>query len=369
MDSAVNKIINSNGNIYSSDVIGSGFQNGTGVSASFTTDAKIIEQGNIVSFINTSTGFITSSKWYVNDVLVSSDTNLDYYVTQEGTNVVELVVSGGSYSSSCSETFEVGTSFFVDFTYNVEQSGVPSVLSFYSSVSQGLAPFSYSWYYRICCGDWVLFGSTVDVENEAFSDVGLYDIKLVAIDSNNLVSERIKYDIFSVSEDSVSFTSNVVEGDTPLLVNFMNTSNVLLAESYEWFISGDGDNWVSVGNDYNMEYTFYFPSLYSVKLVCTTASGNLEEIKYNYITAGDIVVGGVTQENFEITSVEQDGNFDVAISHGINTLFITGVSVLDADNEEIGVDFVVVDASTVLVKYNGVIVGTHKAMIQGIKNY
>ena len=80
-----------------------------------------------------------------------------------------------------------------------------------------------------------------------------------------------------------NFTSDVVNGTSPLTVHFNDTSIGIVTD---WAWDFNNDNVVD-STEKNPTYTYTRPGTYSVKLVASNGGGNSQEIKTDYITVPD----------------------------------------------------------------------------------
>lgn len=311
MNSPINKIISAKvGGYLRSDIIGDDFDTTDGVQAFFTLSTLTLAQGEIVSCVDASTGFISSYKWYLNGALISTNTNVDTRIMQLGTNTIKLKVAGGGYTSTYSLEVTSTSGYALDFVSDYSKGESPLDVQFTSTIVGGVAPYAYSWT-KTLDGVGEEF-STEANPLETFDSLGIYDITLKVIDDDGIEIELNKNDFIEISDVVVNFVGTPLVGDLPLQINFTNTSSGTI-DSYIWEISNDGVFWVAVGTEIDLNYIFNFKGYYSVRLSGIREGVTETETKEDYIKAGGAV--RVEQHNFSITNADQAEDFSVTLSN------------------------------------------------------
>ena len=118
---------------------------------------------------------------------------------------------------------------------------------------------------------------------------------------------------------SVNFTSDVVEGLSPLRVNFLSQEDEMANPvSYLWKF---GDGFTSI--DKNPQHVYKMPGAYTVKLLVTFDDGEtISETKIHYITATDVS----NSETFSVSSTNKSFRYAVRKEQGYGFSENTGES-------------------------------------------
>ena len=116
----------------------------------------------------------------------------------------------------------------------------------------------------------------------AESDVGTYSTTFTVSDGVLTDSETSRIIVTSSPKipPVAQFTSNVVQGQSPLTVQFTDQSVSAGTTSYQWDMTNDG---IVDYTTRNPVHTYQTAGDYTVKLTVTNASGTDSEIKSNYI--------------------------------------------------------------------------------------
>ena len=118
------------------------------VAAGFDYFPKNPQVGDIVNFKNTSKGLPASYKWYINNQLVSFETEFGYIFETDGLKTVTLIANKGEVSDTITKGFNVRVNpdliVVAGFDYFPENPQVGDIVTF-KNISKGL-PTSYKWY-------------------------------------------------------------------------------------------------------------------------------------------------------------------------------------------------------------------------------
>jgi PKD repeat protein len=189
-----------------------------------------------VIFINKSTGPITSYLWSFGDGTTSTAFNPPVHTfSQTGTYTATLTVTGPGGSNSVSMTITVNPAPAApvsNFTTNVVSGTAPLTVRFTNKATGSVT--SYFWSF----GD----GTTSSATNppvHTYSKAGTYTValKVTGPGGSNSVSTTINVNPTPAAPVS-NFTTNVVSGTVPLIVQFTNGATGSIT-SYLWSF-GDG---------------------------------------------------------------------------------------------------------------------------------
>ncbi len=118
------------------------------VAAGFDYFPKNPQVGDIVNFKNTSKGLPASYKWYINNQLVSFETEFGYIFETDGLKTVALIANKGEVSDTITKGFNVRVNpdliVVADFEFTPNNPQVGDIVNF-KNISKGL-PASYKWY-------------------------------------------------------------------------------------------------------------------------------------------------------------------------------------------------------------------------------
>ncbi|MEQ9438484.1 MAG: PKD domain-containing protein [Cyclobacteriaceae bacterium] len=119
---------------------------------------------------------------------------------------------------------------------------------------------------------WDFGDGTTSAEEEPvhqYSEVGYYDITLVASNSLGCSDTLVKQIFIEPLLPEVDFTYEPPKGCRPLTVQFRNLSRYAEADSYRWSF-GEGEG---VSTEENPVYTYYEPGFYTITLEASNSVG------------------------------------------------------------------------------------------------
>ena len=189
---------------------------------------------------------------------------------------------------------------------------VPPVAEFNANPVTGTAPLnvqftdtstgtinSYAW-------DFNNDGTTDSTQQNpswTYNTPGTYTVKLTVTGPGGN-DEEIKTNLITVNQAApvASFSANPTNGNTPLNVQFTDTSTGTI-NSYAWDFNNDG---TTDSTQQNPSWTYNTPGTYTVKLTVTGPGGNDEEVKTDYITVNPDITPPTVNAN------PTGGNYDTA---------------------------------------------------------
>jgi PKD repeat protein len=254
---------------------------------SFNSSAPTVDVGNTLSFQNTSTGG-DRYRWELDDVLLSTSTNVSYTFNVKGTYNLRLYASNAD-SSCLSSTF---------IPIRVIPPCTPPIASFYTSpfirshviadlpislISNSGGATNYKW--KI---DDILVSNSF-YTNYAFHTPGVHKIKLLAYNFDIDCVDSTEMSVMVIPACPLSFTATAATIETGNTVSFTNTS--VNAVHFSWYINNN-----EFSTETNTTYTFNEPGSYTVTL-------------YGYNE--DSTCGGSTLEYVKVLCRDFHASFDV----------------------------------------------------------
>ncbi|WP_440956233.1 PKD domain-containing protein [Methanosarcina sp. Mfa9] len=250
--------------------------------AHFTVNVTEGEVPFTVGFADTSTNAVSWSWDFNGDGAVDSEIrNPKYTYTEPGEYIVSLTVANELGTiDTIAETITVYGVPVSDFTANITEGEVPFTVLFTDASTNAV---SWSWDFD---GDGLVDS---DFRNPEFkyTEPGTYSVSLT-VENELGTSDTVTETITVYGVPAADFTSNVVEGDSPLTVVFTDSSTN--AVSWSWDFDGDGE---VDSNIQNPEYTYTEPGEYTVSLNVTNELGTIDTSRES-ITIYGIPVAGFT---------------------------------------------------------------------------
>jgi len=208
---------------------------------------------------------ITSNKWYLNNVLVSSDPSPTITTTVDGSNTLRLVTeSSNGCLDSITKSFGIHPLPQVDFLIGATCFGESTVFNDNSTINSGTNN-TYSWEIEATNPSGIstsyTFGATgnYNVKETVISDKGCTDTltKVVTIDP---------LPVLDISFDDY-------EGCEPFSPNVINNSNIESGsiDNYAWNF-GDGNSTSGA----NPTHTYLNPGSFTVKVIATSDQGCID---------------------------------------------------------------------------------------------
>ena len=167
-----------------------------------------------------------------------------------------------------------------DFTSDVI-SGLPPLTVNFTDLSTNI-PTSWLWDF----GDPAsgpLNTSTLQSPSHIYTSAGTYTVTLTATNAGGFDTE-IKTDYITAALNPVAdFTSDVISGLPPLIVNFTDTSTNV-PTSWLWDFGDPASGLLNTSTLQDPTHIYSAPGTYTVSLIATNAGGFDTEIKTDYIT-------------------------------------------------------------------------------------
>ena len=250
--------------------------------ANFTSNLTSGSAPLSVQFNDTSLGNnITSWQWNFCDG-TGNDTTMNpvhTFVNTNATNItytVTLTVSndgGSSTTQFMNYITVVPQEPSAGFTSNITSGSFPLTVQFNDTSSGNIS--SRQWDFGDGTGN-----STIEDPVHTFNSYGNYTVTLTVYNAGGSSTEQIvNYMTVNDPVPTANFTSNVTMGNSPLTVQFTNTSIVNNITSLHWEF---GDGGTSSAED--PVYTYAVPGKYNVSLTVTNSAGSNTMIQVNYIT-------------------------------------------------------------------------------------
>jgi PKD repeat protein len=238
-----------------------------------------------VSFVDESTGTITTWSWDFGDGIgTSSQKNPTYVYTSPGTFDVSLTVTGPTTSDTETKPGYVIVTppeeIAAEFSANPQGGEVPLVVSFTDESTSSGAITSWEWDFDYD-GSFVA-DSTTQNPSHTYSSTGVYS---VALRVTGTVGEdtEIKTDLITVVEPGEPIAEFEVDQTTGLVgitvFNFTDQSMGVI-DTWDWDF---GDS-VGTSTDQHPSYTYTSAGTYTVSLTVTGPGGSGTETKTNLIT-------------------------------------------------------------------------------------
>jgi len=242
----------------------------------FKTDfvVPVICPGKDVKFIDSSAPAPVSSLWVFPDGSSSTQKSPTFTFPTSGSFPVKLVNNYGSCTDSIVKQVSVTARPTVNFVTSDSVKCGPSLTSNFTNQSNGV---SYFWNF----GD--NFTSTVANPTHTYTATGVYDVSLVATNTQGCVDSIKKQSYIRIQKPVISFPTLPQRGCIPYLANFdASVSLVDKIVSYKWEF-GDG----STSDLARPSYSYTKRGTYDIKLTITTSTGCTETLTL----AGGIKVG------------------------------------------------------------------------------
>ncbi len=236
-----------------------------------------------VQFIDQSSGSTPLTYfWQFGDLIGSNSTNVSpiHQYDSLGVYPVTLTVTDtfGKTNSSTVSVDVTAVPLYIppqaNFTY-VSKSGEPMTIQFIDQ-STGSTKLDYIWDF----GDGA--NSTEKVPAHTYETPATYNVSLSVTDTYANVStviEQIQVPAKPSVVPSIDFTADILEGQYPLTVQFLDTTIITWADSWQWNF-GDG----AVSSLRSPIHIYTTPGLYTVTLRAANVNGEGSEmIKPDYI--------------------------------------------------------------------------------------
>jgi gliding motility-associated-like protein len=230
-----------------------------------------------VSFPNYSTTTKTSYSWDFGDGGSSTAFSPTHTYSSYGTYNVTLSVYDSVSGCTTPETrtvtiFPISSAFSVDDSFLCKNNTINYTGPSSSNYS------SYNWFF----GDGsntVTGGNTV---SRAYSDNGIYTVKLVVTDINGCTDTTTKTNYIHVGGADVKFGASPPNGCKYISINFTDSSRDVISITSRKWVFGDGTT--ITGNNKTPTHTYNSTGTYNVKLVVTDSLGCVDSLtKNNYI--------------------------------------------------------------------------------------
>lgn len=240
------------------------------VSCAFTTDKLNGCPSLVVAFTDQSTGGVTSHFWDFDGAGTSTNTNPTATFVNPGIYNVKHVVSNGTSSDSCFQQIRVFLPAAPNFTAP-NPNGCAQPCHSVNFINQTILGESNVQQYVWDFGDGSLPQSGFNVTH-CFSNVGSFNITLVALDSNGCQTSIIKPNFITVGNppDITNITASPTQSCvSPQLVNFTSTVSTPNGNpSYCWVFNG-----TSCGSSLPNPGQVFFAGLHQPYLVLTDGFG------------------------------------------------------------------------------------------------
>lgn len=243
--------------------------------ALFTFTLNNCSDRKTIAFTNNSIG-ATSYLWNFGDGGTSTLTNPTHTYASNGTYQVILKAMNSITGCVHYDTLSVDI-----FNLTAQFNGTISACKFVTcnyTANPNLNYINYTWYW----GDGSYSSNSNNSNYHAYTNSGVYTIKLVVTDKYNCKDSITKINYVSIYGTNVNFVANLLQGCAPLNVLFNNTSTAALGASiinYKW----DFGNGI-ISNNPNGNTIYNNAGSYAVKLIITESHNCVDSItKINYI--------------------------------------------------------------------------------------
>jgi len=240
------------------------------VSCAFTTDKINGCPSLVVAFTDQSTGGVTTHFWDFDGAGTSTNQNPIATFVNPGIYNVKHVVSNGSSSDSCFQQIRVFLPAAPNFTAPNPQ-GCAQPCHSVSFVNQTILGESAIQQYVWDFGDGSLPQSGFNVTH-CFSNVGSFNITLIALDSNGCQTSIIKPNFITIGNPPTITNITATPSQScvsPQLVNFTSTVNAPNGNpSYCWVFNG-----TSCGSTQADPSQVFFSGLHQPRLILTDGFG------------------------------------------------------------------------------------------------
>lgn len=230
-----------------------------------------------VTFNNTSSGSV-AWEWQFGDGTTDSVFNPVHIYQDTGSYTVTLF----AYDS---------TGCLTDFTYPATiDVGSSPVLDFSIDVTSGCTPFTITLDDAATIADSLIWdmgdGTILNGRSPVhiYQQPGFYIVKLVAFTAEGCSDSLVYQDTVKVYlQPEAMFSADVLEGCSPVLVNFVNESSNLSNPSFEWEF-GNG----TLSTQTHPQYTYLNQGVYTITLIVTNEHGCSDTlVKTDYINVYD----------------------------------------------------------------------------------
>lgn len=227
--------------------------------ADFSIPASACE-GAGLSINNTSVPAPVSVAWSFGDGTTSSSISPTKTYNTSGNFIVKMIADFGGCKDSVSKPITILPKPIITFTADKTNScSPPFTVNFTGSVTNAT---NYFWVF----GD----GSTATLQNSShtYTSTGVYDVKLVAINSNGCKDSLIKTGYIKIEMPTVSIPGLPVKGCAPYTYSFKaNVTSTDPVVAYQWNFGDGGTSTVA-----NPTHTFSAGS-FTITVTIKTASG------------------------------------------------------------------------------------------------
>jgi len=288
--------------------------------AAFTPDATTGTAPLVVNFTDASQGDDLTYAWDFGDgVGTSTEQNPAYQYDVPGTYPVTLTVTNSAGSNSISAQIVVTSAIappVADFNPDVSSGTAPLTVTF-TDASQG-EQLTYVWDF----GDGV---GTSTEQNPVYqyNTLGNYVVSQTVTNPGGSNSISVQIVVNEAAQAPVaSFSPDIAQGDAPLTVTFINTSQGTI-DTYSWDFNGDG---VPDSTNPDEMFTFNDAGTYTVSLTVSGPGGqnvSQQTITVNQpapqLPTGNIAFVSNRDGNNEIYVMNDDGSNAVnATNNGAN---------------------------------------------------
>jgi len=228
-----------------------------GVLAGSTMSDSMICQYDTVSFTNSSTG-ATSYQWFKNSTLFSTLQHPDYVFDSAGVFQIIMIADSGTCQDTSYSSVEVTRVPLTFFNADPVCEGETSIFINTSSSFHGIS----AWLWDFDDGNTSTFQNTT----HAYSNAGIYNVKLTLTDTNGCSSTHIsQVDVDTMPVTNFGFTKNGLQ------VTFIDSS--FYSENWSWDF-GDGGN----STLQNPSHIYVSAGTYNVCLKVTKSTGCADSI-------------------------------------------------------------------------------------------
>jgi PKD repeat protein len=263
-----------------------------------------------VTFTDTSLGVPTAWLWDFGDGNTSTVQSPMHTYSTAGLYTVQLTVSRGVLSDSTTLADLISVNIVADFSSTPNSGNAPLQVTF-TDTSLGV-PTAWLWDF----GD----GSTSTVQSPThiYTSAGTFTTTLTA--SRGSFSDTVIKTNLITTTAGANFTSDIREGDAPLVVHFLDTS---LGEPTQWYWDfGD----LGTSTEQHPTHIYYHPGKYNVRLTIFRGVSSSTKIvrEYIYVYPKDIGIA-TTDEAPPLDRVRERTAY--AIGHANYAFIKTGVHV------------------------------------------
>ncbi len=249
-----------------------------------------------VTFVNDSTG-ATSYNWDFGDGETSTAASPPHTYNEPGIYTVKLTATGegGSDVETKANYINATVSLEVAFTADKTVGSKPLTVQFTNQSSSNVTILSYSWDF----GDGG--GSALKNPSHTYIEGGAFTVSLTVIIQGGLQETLDKPNYIRIDDElEADFSATPLAGESPLEVQFTDTSQGTTIQSWTWNF-GDGET----STEQNPKHTYTDPGLYDVSLLIVGHKTVRSAEKLEYITVIPPGEGGIF--------IRGDFNGDLAI--------------------------------------------------------